>query len=248
MWLVCLSHTRPIVPRSLPWELFCSVLCHLRQPWLGFGKPVQLYHPSQPALSSPHLHYSSYRAPRIHRVDLYPACQARSPPSSSGDMSLPMSARPIPAKIVRQIQSGQYVEMQDLLDDNMAVRRHFEDLHGAMGMQLLPITSRPRVREVSTLPVWVSCFLTYLAIGTVDPVTWDRLAYATLLIQEAMRHGGQSWIKYNRLFRQQAALNPNLPWNTIHPGLHASTILGQRQLGPGTFRTLCQGCDHTATL
>ena len=47
-------------------------------------------------------------------------------------MSLSISSRPIPAKVVQQVQSGKFVEMRDLLDDNMAVRCHFEDLHGAM--------------------------------------------------------------------------------------------------------------------
>ena len=106
-------------------------------------------------------------------------------------MILVMSAHPIPAKIVSQILSGQYVEMWDLLDDNMAVRHHFEDLLGAMGIQLLPITSRPKVREVTTLPVWVSSYLTYLAVGTTDQVTPNRLADAVLLIWEVMRHEDQ---------------------------------------------------------
>ena len=49
------------------------------------------------------------------------------------------------------------------------------------------------------LPVWVSCFLTYLAVGTTHLVTRDRLAYAALLIRKAMRHEGQGWIEYDRL-------------------------------------------------
>ena len=106
-------------------------------------------------------------------------------------MSLSISSRPIPAKFVQQVQSRKFVEMRDLLDDNMAVRRHFEDLHSAMGVQLLPIMSKPKVSEVTMLPVWMSCFLTYLAIGTSDPITQERLAYAVLIIREAMRHGGQ---------------------------------------------------------
>ena len=167
------------------------------------------------------------------------------PQGHGGDLSLSLASRPIPAKIVHQIRSGRFVEMRDLLDDNITVKRHFEELHRSMGMQLLQVTSKPKVREVSTLPVWVCCYLTYLAVGTNDPVTPDRLAYAVLLIREAMKHGGQGWIEYNRLFRQQAALNPNLPWNIFHPGLQSSTILGQRQAASsGTFCSLCQGCDH----
>ena len=120
-------------------------------------------------------------------------------PGPNGDMSLSMSSRPIPAKIVELVRSGRYVEMRDFLDNNVAVRRHFEEAHGVMGIQLLPVSSRPRIREVTTLPVWLSCFLAYLAVGTADPVTHDKLAYAILINQEAMRHGRQGWLEYKRL-------------------------------------------------
>ena len=114
-----------------------------------------------------------------------------------------------------------------------------------MGVHLLPISSRPRVREVTTLPSWVCCFLTYLAIQTSDTVTRERAAYAMLVVREAMRHGGQGWLEYDRLFRQQAALNPALAWNVIHPELQATTILGQRTSSTGIFCSQCQECDHS---
>ncbi len=59
-----------------------------------------------------------------------------------------------------------------------------------------------------------------------------------------MRHGGQGWLDYDCLFWQQAALNPSLPWNVVHPGLQATTIQGTRS--SGTFCNLCQECDHVA--
>ena len=92
--------------------------------------------------------------------------------------------------------------MRDLLYDNIAVKHHFENPHRAMGMQLTPVSANPRVREVTSLP---ACFLTFLAVGTSDQ---SKLTYTTLLIREAMKHRGQGWLEYDRLFWQQAALNP----------------------------------------
>ena len=169
------------------------------------------------------------------------------PTAPTGGMSLSISSRPVPARLVQQIRAGWPVEMRDQLWDNVVVRRHNEELHGAMAVQLLPVIfSRPRLREVATLPAWICCFLTYLAVSTSDVATCVSLTYAMLLVREALRHGGQGWMEYDRLFRQQAAIDASLPWNSIQPSPQATTILGQRTPRQGLFCTLCQECDHMA--
>ena len=111
--------------------------------------------------------------------------------SCTADLSLSVSTQPIPARVIQQIRAGRYVEMRDLLGDNVAVRRHFEDVQRAMGFQVLPVLSRPRVREITSLPSWICRFLMFLAVGTTVLVTRERLAYAILVVREGMRHGDQ---------------------------------------------------------
>ena len=48
--------------------------------------------------------------------------------------AVPLSGRPVLARIIR-----------DLLTDDVTARSHFEDMHGALGVQLLPANTRPRV-------------------------------------------------------------------------------------------------------
>lgn len=50
--------------------------------------------------------------------------------------------------------------------------------------------SKPCLREIMSLPMWCDCFLGYVALQNLDPVTRDQLAYARLLIKEAQQHGG----------------------------------------------------------
>jgi hypothetical protein len=110
---------------------------------------------------------------------------------------------------------------------------------------VLPGSLKPRLREVSSLPSWLYCFLAYVAILAPDQGTRDMLAYARLLIREAQRHGGVGWMDYDRVFRQQAAIDRSLQWNTLNPGIQSSTITGQAPR-PNTFCTLCHEVDHTA--
>ena len=165
-------------------------------------------------------------------------------PSQSG-LSLSLSSEPVPARLVQRIQGGHFVEMRDLLGDNIALTQHFE-LAANYFPTVLPSSERPRLREVSSLPSWVYCFLTYLAVLVQDQTVRDRLVYARLIVREALCHGGRGWLDYDRLFWQQAALDPSLHWGSLYPSLMASTVLSQRS-GTGSFCGLCQGCDHTSS-
>ena len=108
--------------------------------------------------------------------------------------------------------------------------------------------TRPRLREPLTLSTWLYCFLAYSAIATSDPTTRDHLAYARLIMREALPHNNSGWLDYDRSFRQQAAADPSLQWNTLVPGLQASMILGnpsqQTAYSQRLLCTLCRGVDH----
>ena len=133
----------------------------------------------------------------------------------------------------------EFVEMKELLSDNISLLSHLETVQGLTSLQLFG-GRRPRMREVTSLPMWCFCFLGYVAPRTSDPPTRNMLAYGHLLIREANCHDGQGWRDYDRAFRRQVAVDPSLPWNTLHPGLQAATILGQRSgQGQGLFCTLC---------
>ena len=84
----------------------------------------------------------------------------------------------------------------------------------------------------------------YMAIRTLDPSTRDQLVHG---ICTPCDQGGSTplgWLDYDRAFHQQAAADPSLRWNTLQPGLQASTILGQRNRQEASFCTLCHGVDH----
>ena len=150
--------------------------------------------------------------------------QAYSP--APAGLTLSPAAETFPRRLVDKVRSGVFVDMKELLADNVSLLDQLETLQGPAAIRPLG-PARPRLREVTTLHTWCYCFLAYISMCTTDATTRDQLAYARLIIKEAQRHGGLGWLDYDRAFRQQAAADPAIRWNTLLPGLQASTILGQ---------------------
>ena len=120
-----------------------------------------------------------------------------------------------------------------------------EEAHTSFPSYISPSSSRPRLRKLATLPSWLYCFLTYVSVLSTDPVVRDRLTYARLIIREALRHGGRGWLDYDRLFRQQAALDSGIAWNATNTSLLVATVLGQHPAGVGQSCAVCHGFDHS---
>lgn len=119
-------------------------------------------------------------------------------------LSLSPATEPLPRKLVDRILTGHFIEMRDLLTDNISLLQQLEILGTQPLVPALPGFLKPRLHEVSALPSWLYCYLAYVTIRSPDPATRDRLSYARLLIREAQRHGGTGWIDYDRVFCQHA--------------------------------------------
>ena len=165
--------------------------------------------------------------------------------AASQAVRLSSTFSPLPAKLVTKIQAGQFIEMKELLVDNIALQRQLDAIQAQPAYQL-PAAARPRMRDIDSPLTWAYCFLAYAAIRTTDASIRNLLTYGRLIIRESQRHGGVGWLEYDKVFRQQAALDGSLPWNELSPSLFASTILSARA-GPSSFCTLCQEADHQAS-
>ena len=160
-------------------------------------------------------------------------------------VSLSPCTAPFPQKLVDKVRSGQYMDMKDLLLDNVSLLEQLDTLGGPHTSPSLPGTLKPRFREIASVSTWAYCFLAYVALQTDDHQVRDRLAYARLMIREAQKHRGVGWLDYDKVFRQQAALDPSLRWNSLHPAIQASTLMGQ-SANSQTFCRLCREPDHSA--
>ena len=148
---------------------------------------------------------------------------------------------PVPAKIVTRILRGEFIDMVELLRDNLEVQRRgaLQDAPSSTGV------SRSR-REVPDLLSWVQCFSIYTAVmASAFPERVHKLlAYQTLIIREARRCGGKGWLAYDSFFRQQMSGEwQGEAWGRLNPYLFSSTFLacGASQR-PNC--SLCLECDH----
>ena len=119
---------------------------------------------------------------------------------------------PIPARLVEKIQSGQFVELAELLPD------HIGSLSGNPALDDEDKTSSKQTkRQVTTILEWVRCFSLYMAvIALKNPGKLpDLLGYQVLIVEARMEHEGDGWLGYDCRFRQMAAAVPTTVWAKI---------------------------------
>ena len=123
----------------------------------------------------------------------------------------------------------------------MALINRIQELTQA-GQSPLPLTAvSARMRSVTDPLTWVSCFLAFMAAKSDCQQTRDLAAYGQIIINLARKHGGQGWLAYDQLFRQQIAAGSPLRWNDLSASLMAATVIKS-----GECCTLCHAADHSA--
>ena len=168
------------------------------------------------------------------------------PHSSPGGCVLSPSATPFPQKLVDRVRSGQFIEMRELLIDNISLLKRLDALGQQCTVPAMPGVLKPWFREITSLVPWLYCFMAYVAMRTSDPLTEQMLAYGRLLIREAQQHDGLGWLDYDRVFRQQVAVTPSLAWNRLHSDIQGTTILG-RSSGRSMYCVHCFESDHASS-
>ncbi|XP_065829947.1 uncharacterized protein [Oscarella lobularis] len=160
------------------------------------------------------------------------------PPPTSPDFALEDGVS-VSGKMVAKIQAGQYVELAELLPDNL------ELLKREVGpfFEWMP-QSRSQLRSIPSVLSWARCFSTYAIVRCAgDPSRAASLfSYMRLILQEAAKLGGEGWRTYDTRFRKLAAVRPAMDWATPHQGIYAQTFVA---LGNNAPRCpLCLDTDH----
>ncbi len=147
----------------------------------------------------------------------------------------------IPAKLVRKVEKGEFVDMADFLKDNMELERR----RLTAGESNSAGTATANRREVPDILSWLHSFSMYAAIVAEKwPGKARQLwAYQAIMVNEARRCGGRGWSLYDAAFRQQIANYDMVDFSKINQSLYSTTFLayGNR----GQCCQMCMASDHT---
>ena len=115
---------------------------------------------------------------------------------------------PIPQKLIRRIQDGHFINMAELLPDNLEATNSTDDDHTT--------NTKRKHQEVTQIMDWIKCFSTSIAVvsrAKPDRVV-DIIAYLNLIINGQRRFQDFDWASYDHQFRKKAAATSALQWGT----------------------------------
>ena len=98
----------------------------------------------------------------------------------------------MPFKLAEKIQSGEYVNMPELLPDQLGASSDTKP-------------QGPKKRVISSILEWVQCFSISISVITLKEHQWtpDLLSYMNLIIEAHLEYSGDAWQVYGQRFRQE---------------------------------------------
>ena len=106
----------------------------------------------------------AYHCPAVSNISAFPSTLTPgvTAPTCLG-MILSPAADLIPYSIVQRIQSRQFLEMRDLLADNIALSSQLPPINGVPHLPA-DILNNTRFREVPSIISWLYCFTVHVAV------------------------------------------------------------------------------------
>ena len=142
------------------------------------------------------------------------------PPSFGHAFVVGPGYAPIPPKLVLKITSGRFIQLADLLADN--IRAQEAEPHAFLDGKLVVAPQKKRVSEIGDITTWLEAFTLYsLVLCKTFPQRWhDLTLYKLLILKTAKQFPGQAWLAYDVAFRREAAASGLTDWSRMNPDLY----------------------------
>ena len=167
------------------------------------------------------------------------------------------SVHELPAKLVKEILSGEFMELSKLLPKNFNALKplHDEPLTLTLENSVIRV-NKAKVASITNIEEWTTAFTAYMSvIITREPFrSAELLEYLSLIRYAAKYHRGLGWCVYDNKFRHKAAAKKTLKWSDIDSQLWLKTFtvapslmkeeIGVFQSGPSPTTSTFRGNDN----
>lgn len=165
-------------------------------------------------------HYRQDCIPRVlGAMSSLPTFSALATPVVRKDFIIGLGYSPIPHKLVLKITTGQFIELTDLLVDNLKANEPETQMF--LEGKLVVALARKRTIEIQDILTWIEPFTIYcIVLCTSQPTRWADLSHYKLLIQTAKTFPGKAWQLYDTAFRKNTAATGLKDWSKMNPDLY----------------------------
>ena len=155
------------------------------------------------------------------------------------------SVHELPTKLVKDILSGEFMELSRLLPKNFnsLTALHEEPLTLTLDKSVIKVT-KPKGSSLTDIGEWTTAFTAYMGvlITKYPSRAAELLEYMSLIRYAAKYHRGLGWCVYDIKFRQKAAVNKSLLWSVIDSQLWLKTFtvppsLMKDEIGVNVFQS-----------
>ena len=124
---------------------------------------------------------------------------------------------PVLYKLVSQITSGKFIDLAELLSENLRDNEAEPQLL-LDGRLVLTATSKQLKRSIDDIRSWSEVFSIYsLILASHYPSRWcDLTLYKLLILHTYHQFQGNAWLTYDRTFREHAATARLTDWSGIN--------------------------------
>ena len=152
---------------------------------------------------------------------------SQTPANSSTSQQTSDSIHELPAKLVKEALSGEFMELSKLLPKNfnMIQPLHDEPLTLTSENSVIKV-NKAKATSITSIEEWTSAFTSYMSviISKYPNRAAELLEYLSLIRYAAKYHRGLGWCVYDVKFRQKAAINKSLNWSVIDSQLWLKTF------------------------
>ena len=128
----------------------------------------------------------------------------------------------VPARLVRRILRGDYVDMSDLMPESMDV-----EMRRAAGEEEPKASAKASRKVVPDIVTWAQCFSFFAAVVSSEypEKAKDLWAYQAMMVTAAKRFGGDGWRTYDSSFRQRLPSLEVAEFGKLDHAIYTTTFL-----------------------